>query len=56
MTISTPSISRLLVTMKIEIIGVCAQSEGEQILLTLKITDDEGVRTQKRKLLIFTDK
>lgn len=42
--------------MKIEIIGVCAQSEGEQILLTLKITDDDGVRTQKRKLLIFTDK
>lgn len=42
--------------MKFEIIGVCAQSEGEQILLTLNITDDEGVMTQKRKLLIFTDK
>ena len=42
--------------MRIEITGARAQGEGEQILLTLTISDDEGVRTQRRKLLIFTDK
>lgn len=42
--------------MKIEIVGVSAQNEGAEILLTLQITADEGQKSQKRKLLIFTDK
>ena len=42
--------------MKIEIASVSAQNEGAEILLTLQITDDEGLKSQKRRLLIFTDK
>ena len=40
--------------MKIEIISVSAMSEGEEMLLTLAISDDNGHK-EKRKLLIFTN-
>lgn len=39
--------------MKIEIIAVSAMSEGEEILLTLRISDENG-NAEKRKLLLFT--
>ena len=42
--------------MRIEIVGVSAQADGAEVLLTVAITDDDGIRTQKRKLAIFTEK
>ena len=40
--------------MKIEIISVSAMSEGEEILLTLQISDGDGNK-ERRKLLLFTN-
>lgn len=39
--------------MKIEIISVSALCEGEEMLITLRISDDSG-NVEKRKILIFT--
>lgn len=40
--------------MKIEIISVSAMSEGEEVSLTVKISDGEG-REQRKKFLIFSE-
>lgn len=42
--------------MKIEILSVSAINEGAEVLLTVKMTDEESGNSSKRKLLIFTDK
>ena len=40
--------------MKIDIISVSAISDGAEIILTLKLSSDDG-KTEKRKILLFTE-
>lgn len=44
-----------MIKMRIEIISVNAMSEGDEVLLTLQISDESG-KKERRKLLLFTNR